>query len=223
MVYIDYMLRPITLIGAVAVVIGMEARAATPILFDFDDCPVNTGLPYVTLPRYGVQATLTPVPNAPTDNGYAFWPIGTAGASPVGMGGTCIYPSGVFLTDLQIEFNQPISDFSILYSPHELSTDSSATLQIKAYNGGTLLGSNTDQITGLDVYTWPTGTLHYAATAFDKVVLHYYSGPPIGGDYGVIFIVDNMQVVPVPEPASALLLLIGGAAMGLRRRRYEGE
>ena len=207
MVYIDYMLRPITLIGAVALVIGMEARAATPILFDFDDCPVNTGLPYVTLPRYGVQATLTPVPNAP----------------PAGMGGTCIYPSGVFLTDLQIEFNQPISDFSILYSPHELSTDSSATLQIKAYNGGTLLGSNTDQITGLDVYTWPTGTLHYAATAFDKVVLHYYSGPPTGGDYGVIFIVDNMQVVPVPEPASALLLLIGGAAMGLRRRRYEGE
>ncbi len=135
------------------------------------------------------------------------------------MSGTCIYPSGVFKTDLQIEFNQPISDFSILYSPQELATDSSATLEITAYHGGTLLGSNTDQITGLDTYAWPTGTLSYSAAAFDKVVLHYLSPPPTGGDYGVIFIVDNMQVTTVPEPGGGMVLAIMAFAMGVRRKR----
>ncbi len=58
--------------AAAALWLGAAAQAA--ILFNFDECPVNGSLPYTTVAHEGVVATLTPVPNLPTDYGYAFWP-----------------------------------------------------------------------------------------------------------------------------------------------------
>ena len=36
---------------------------------------------------------------------------------------------------------------------------------------------------------------------FDKVVVHYDKAPVTGGDYGTIFMADNMVVTPAPLPA----------------------
>ena len=48
---------------------------------------------------------------------------------------------------------------------------------------------------------------------FNEVVVHYQSPPPTGGDYGTIFVADNMTVTPVPEPAAVLALAAGATAL----------
>jgi hypothetical protein len=104
-----------------------------------------------------------------------------------------------------VEFPQTlITDFSILVAPQELATDSTATMRVTAYRSGTLVGTNTSQaaVPG----TWPSSILSFAnPQGFDRLVIHYDSPPPTGGDYGPIFVADNMLVTPVPEPAAALL------------------
>ena len=46
---------------------------------------------------------------------------------------------------------------------------------------------------------------------FNSVVAHYDSPPPTGGDFGEIFVADNMIVTAsvVPEPGGLVLLGIG--------------
>ena len=138
--------------------------------------------------------------------------------TPPGFDGYSLIPTSVYGSDLTITFDTPISDFSILLAPQELACDSSATLRATAYLGSTLVGHN-DSVAA-QAGTWPSETLTYSnPLGFDKVVVHYQSPPPTGGDYGVIFVADNLNVTAAAVPEAGSLGVLAVGVVGLMRRK----
>jgi hypothetical protein len=183
-------------VGGFAVMIlvallSSPARAQT-ILFDFENAPVHTPLP-IALTVGGITAQFSA-----TGQGFSIQPANSMGFTPVGFSGNCIYPSSVFAADLHVSFSQLLTDFSILYAPQELACDSSATMRVTAYQDGVVVGTaTTNAVAG----TWPSETLRISLPqGFNSVVVHYDKAPVTGGDYGPIFMADNMMVTPVPPP-----------------------
>jgi hypothetical protein len=189
-----------------------DVHAAT--LFDFDNAPVHVSLP-LDQTVDGITAHF-----GATGQGFSIQPADTLGFTPQGFAGNCIYPNSIFKADLLISFDTLLSGISLLYSPQELGTDSSCTMRLTAMNGSTVVGQVDYSIPG-DVFTWPVGTLTISPSqAFDNVIVHYQAPPPTGGDYGTIFLVDNVTVTPaVPEPSTGCLGFGGLALFGGRSRR----
>jgi len=163
---------------------------AQSILFNFDNVPVYTPLPiYLTVG--GITAHFTA-----TGAGYSIQSVTTATVVPVGFSGSFIFPSSINASDLLVSFSAPITDFSILYAPQELACDSSATMRVTAYMNSTLVGTAT---TNAQAGTWPAETLRFSSPqSFNNVVVHYDKPPVTGGDWGPIFLADNMAVTPAP-------------------------
>jgi hypothetical protein len=169
---------------------------AQSVLFTFDDAPFRASLP-ISLTVGGVTASFSA-----TGQGFSIQEAGTLGFTPVGFSGLCIYPSSVFAADLLVGFSQTVTDFSVLYAPEEYACDSSATMRVTAYMGETLVGTNTATA---EAGTWPSATLTFSsAQGFDRVVVHYDSPPPTGGDWGPIFMADNMNVTFIPTVVGGL-------------------
>ena len=146
---------------------------------------------------------------------------------PTGFSGHSISPNSVFRADLSVSFfvdgtaNPALVDSaSILVAPQELACDSSATMRITAYRGTIQVGTATAIAPQLDTYMWPTIDLSITpGQLFDNVVVHWEKAPPTGGDYGVIFVADNLQVHAVPEPQAMLGLGLAGCAALIRWRK----
>ena len=173
-------------------VLGVCAAAtAQTVLFDFDNAPLYSPLP-IDLTVGGITAHFSA-----TGQGYSIQRADTLGFTPVGFAGNCIYPSSVYLADLLVGFPQTtLTYFSIMYAPEEYACDSSATMRVTAYLNGTVVGTNT--AVADPPGTWPTGTLSITVPqGFNHVVVHYDSPPPTGGDWGPVFLADNMQVTPL--------------------------
>jgi hypothetical protein len=69
-------------------------------------------------------------------------------------------------------------------------------MRVTAYLNGALVGTTT---TNAQAGTWPTETLRFSSTQiFNRVVVHYDKGPVTGGDWGPVFMADNMAVTPAP-------------------------
>ncbi len=189
--------------------------AAQVILFDFDTAPLHASLP-LDLSVGGVTAHFSA-----TGQGFSIQSAGVLGFTPVGFSGYSIYPASVNAADLLVGFSKPISAFSVLYAPEEYATDSSCTMRVTTYMGSTFVGTSTHSIDPPG--TWPTGTLAISSpTPFDNVVVHYDRAPVTGGDYGPIFMADNLQITLVPEPSSAVVVAVAlslGAALRSRRTR----
>jgi hypothetical protein len=170
---------------------GLAGSAtAQSVLFDFDALPAHSGLPGAYTVG-GITASFSA-----TDQGYSIQPANTYYA-PVGFAGNCIFPNSINKSDLSVSFNRKLSDFSILYAPQELACDSSATMRVTAYLNGISVGTST--MVADPPGTWPSATLAINAPAgFNSVVVHYDKAPPTGGDYGVIFMADNMNVALAP-------------------------
>jgi hypothetical protein len=180
------------LFGVFLAAAGLCAPAtAQAVLFDFDNAPLYSPLP-ITLTVGGITAQFSA-----TGHGFSIQWANTMGFTPVGFAGLCIYPSSVFPADLLVSFAPAVlTDFSILYAPEEYGCDSSATTRVTAYMSGTYVGTNTT--TAYPPGTWPTGTLTFSSPqGFNSVVVHYDSPPPTGGDWGPIFMADNMNVTPM--------------------------
>jgi hypothetical protein len=198
-----------------------EARADL-ITFNFDGGPLYTPTP-LDQTSGGLTAHFTSQHDASGDH-YSIQQANVLGFTPLGFTGNCLYPGSVFGSDLLISFDQPLTDISLIYSPEEYATDSSAQVRITAYLGSNLVGTNTDIIVNdLSTYTWPTGTLAFAsAQPFDNVAVHYDKAPVTGGDTGPVFMVDNINVTTVPEPGTACLVAVAlglGSLAGMFRRR----
>jgi len=172
--------------------------------FDFDSAPIHTSLP-IRLTVGTVTADFTA-----SGSGFSIQPANTMGFTPVGFGGLCIYPNSVFAADLTITFDQALNDFTMMYAPQELACDSSAIMRVTAWKDAILVGSSltTAPVPG----TWPTGTLAFSSSfGFNRVVVHYERAPGGGGDWGPIFMADNMDVTvattsaPMAGPMAAHL------------------
>jgi len=186
-----------------AIALCSRAAMGQSILFDFENATVHSSLP-ISVTAGGVTAQLTA-----TGQGFSVQPANTMGFTPVGFSGNCIYPNSVFAADLQVAFSQTVNSFSILYAPQELACDSSATMKVTAYLNGVAVGSAT---TNAQPGTWPSETLAITnAQGFDSVVVHYQAPPVTGGDYGPIFMADNMVITLVTKPTPPIVLQ--GAAM----------
>lgn len=173
---------------AILISAAIQAQAQS-ILFDFNDAPQYTPLP-IDLTHGGITAHFSA-----TGQGFSIQNAGVLGFTPAGFDGNAIYPSSVFAADLLVSFSTLLSDFSIMYSPEEYACDSSATLRVTGYFDTTFVATATT--TAPLPGTWPTGILTLSASqGFNNVVVHYDSGPPTGGDWGPIFMADNMVITP---------------------------
>ncbi|MBK7404930.1 MAG: hypothetical protein IPJ41_09925 [Phycisphaerales bacterium] len=169
---------------------------AQPILFTFDDARIHAPLP-IDLTAGGVNAHLWADSSV---YNYSVQFANVLGFTPVGFSGFCIYPNQVFKCDLDATFSVPLTAFSILYSVQELDCDSSATMRVTAYMNDVYVGTATKVA---QPGVWPTATLAITtAEPFNKVVVHYDSPPPTGGDWGPIFMADNMWITPAPDPCA---------------------
>jgi hypothetical protein len=167
------------------------SAGAQGVLFDFDSAPIHSPLP-ITLTVGGITATFSG-----TGQGFSIQAASTLGFTPAGFAGNCIYPSSVYAADLLISFDQRVTGFSILYAPEEYACDSSARMRVTADLDGVSVGTAT--MTADPPGTWPSATLSISTNqAFNRVVVHYDAAPPTGGDYGPIFMADNMVVTPAP-------------------------
>lgn len=186
-------MKPFVLLGIVSGLLAASWAGAQTILFDFDNAPIRTSLP-VDVSSGGLSAHLSA-----TGQGYSIQPADTMGFRPAGFSGLCIYPNSVFAADLLVTFSRAVTTFSILYSPQELGCDDSARLRVTADLDGVAVGSAV--ATAPSPGTWPTGTLGFSSPGgFNHVVIHYDARPPTCQDWGPIFLADNMEVTPTPEP-----------------------
>jgi len=176
-------------LALVLMCVAITPAEAQSVLFDFDSAPLFTPLP-LDVSVGSLTAHLSA-----TGEGYSIQRADTLGFTPAGFAGNSIYPSSVFAADLLVSFSEVLTDFSIMFAPEEYACDSSATMRVTAYMGTTVVATAT--ATAPVPGTWPTGVLSITAPqGFDNVVVHYDSPPPTGGDWGPIFMADNMSVTP---------------------------
>jgi hypothetical protein len=174
--------------AAIAALITATASAQS-VLFDFNNAPLHASLP-IDQTAGGITAHFSA-----TGQGFSIQDT-SAPVVPVGFTGRFIYPNSIYLADLLISFDRPLTDFSILYSPQELACDDSCTMRVTASMNGSFVGTNTH--TATTPGTWPVDTLSCSfPQGFDSVVVHYDSHPPHCTDYGVIFLADDMRVTPL--------------------------
>jgi hypothetical protein len=184
---------------AIAIAAFSVCAQAQDVTFDFDNAPQ-----YAPLPLYLTAGDITGYfsSGSPFYN-YSVQSADVLGFTPQGFSGLCIYPSTIYQSDLLVSFDTQLTAASILYAPEEYSTDSSCTMRMTAYLGTTYVGTITYQ--NPNPGTWPSATLSFnSAFPFDNIVIHYDAPPPTGGDYGPIFMVDNLVVTPnggTPTPS----------------------
>jgi hypothetical protein len=184
--------RPRQLCTAIfAASIAASTAAPAQVLFDFDGTSIGTPLP-VDITQSGLTAHLSA-----TGAGYSIQdPLQTILVLPVGFSGHGLSPSSVFLADLLVGFDVPLSEFSIMVAPQILACDTTATLRVTGYLGTTFVATATSSATSDPPYMWPSSTLSLTSQqAFDRLVVHYDAAPSGACDYGVIFVADNMTAV----------------------------
>ena len=171
---------------AVLAICGAKAQSVT---FDFDNAPQYAPLP-LDLSAGGITGHFSS--GSPFYN-YSIQRADVLGFTPQGFSGLCVFPSTVFQSDLLVSFDAQLTAASILYAPEEYATDSSCTMRMTAYLGTAFVSTVTYTIPIPG--TWPSGTLALNSTEpFDNIVIHYEAPPPTGGDYGPIFMADNLIV-----------------------------
>jgi len=215
----------LTLAGALACICA--ATDAQSVLFDFNGGPQYSGTP---LDQYssGIRAHFWGQNEGLYSPSYSIQNIAQViGMYPTGFTGLGLSPDSVFGADLHIAFFRmgdgsavPLTNLSIMVAPQELSCDSSSTMQITAYRHGQLVGTRTAIAPQLDNYLWPTIDVGFSsAQTFDSVTIHFLSGPPTGGDWGGIFVADNLSIMATPEPSGMAGLGLGVLAITLLARQ----
>ncbi len=180
-----------SLLVAVIGVVSICSAKAQSVTFNFDNAPQYSPLP-LYLTAGGITGYFS---SGSSFYNYSIQSAGVLGFTPPGFSGLCIFPSTVFASDLLVSFDTTLTAASILYSPEEYGTDSSCTMRMTAYLGTTYVGTSTHQIPHGG--TWPSGTLSFSSSQpFDNILIHYDAPPPTGGDYGPIFMADNLVVTP---------------------------
>jgi hypothetical protein len=204
------MMKRLTYAILASVILCARAQAGG-VLFDFNDPSLlHRPLP-LDLTVGGITAHFSA-----TNQGYSIQDTAQViGVLPTGFSGLGLVPNSINLSDLLISFPQEtVTDFSIMVAPQELNTDSTATFRVTAFMNGVKVGTNTSM--GSPPFFWPSSTLSFSSPqGFNSVVVNYDSPPPTGGDFGTIFVADNMIVTASVVPEPGVLTLVGIGALGL--------
>ncbi len=191
--------RSAALAGCIAAGLGLSVPAATaaPITFTFP--AIGTPTPFSTSAG-GITASFS----APDDPGGFF-------VAPT----TFRTLSGDVLADLQlgrnafvpldITFSAPVSSVSFGFA---LAVKGPGTLDLKAFNGGSQVGSTsaTGTVPPNDVLA--QGVMDFSGAAFDSLVL----SDPVDPGFAIGTVTVN-TTTPVPEPAGLAVLGIGFAGL----------
>jgi MYXO-CTERM domain-containing protein len=181
-------------------------QAAT--VFNFDNDTVGTSTAFTDTVG-GISATFTS-PNVPGAFSVQQSFFETLTGNVLGS------PGPAFQNDvpLSITFSSDLSAISLVFATADFNTPSPLTLA--AYEGTTLVGSNTLAGMFLPGFTFPEGEIAFSGANFNSIVL---STPAPN------FAIDQVVVAAAaatPEPYSDWLLGLGLVAVGvpaLRRRR----
>ena len=113
--------------------------AAQSVLFDLNNAPYGASLP-ITITVGSVTATFTA-----TGMGYSVQNVDTVGFTPQGFSGYWLRPNGINPppSDILVSFSETLTNFSIMYSPEELTCGDSAIMRATGYLDGVWVATNT--------------------------------------------------------------------------------
>jgi hypothetical protein len=130
--------------------------------------------------------------------------------------GNYLYDDGLNYASLIVNFSSAVTSVSL-----DFATETFSTVEIMAYSGVNLVGSNSASGSVPGGYYFPQGTLTYGGTSFNQIVISDSGSPAIA--------VDNIDVqlasltAPLPAASAAVPCLAGvtflGSWLGRRFRR----
>lgn len=187
---------------AAGLALAAPAAIAAPITFTYP--AIGTPTPFSTSAG-GITATFS----APNDPGGFF----TGPSTFVTIPGTVVFNSGLgndAFVPLNVAFSAPVTSVSFRFG---LDVKGSGTLDLKAFNGGSLVGSTSATGTVPPNDVLGQGLLSFSGAAFDSIVLSDQVDP--GFAVGTVTV---NTTTPVPEPAGLAVLGIGFAGLVLARK-----
>jgi hypothetical protein len=179
--------------------LGLSAPVAIAAPITFTYPVIGTPTPFSTSAG-GITATFS----SPHDSGGFF----TGPSAFVTIPGAVVFDSGLgsdAFVPLDITFSAPVNSISFAFG---LSATGPGTLDLKAFNGGNLVGSTsaTGTVPPNDVLA--QGLLSFTGVAFDSIVISDQVDPGIA-----VGTVTVNATTPVPEPAGFAVLGIGFAGL----------
>jgi hypothetical protein len=171
------------------VVLCAAANAST--IFNFDSDTLGTSTTFTNTVD-GLSATFS---SSADPGGFVVYPsmFETLTGNVLGDPG----PASVDNLDLDVSFSQDLSAIVLDFATADFITPSPFT--ITAYENSTVVGSSTSTGQFLSGFTFPEGEISFDGT-FNKIVLSSTSPD---------FAIDNLNVIPTPEPGDVSLLVIG--------------
>lgn len=172
---------------AAAQTVTFDFDTATPVLATGQSLPLDQSIGGVTA-RFGGPFSVQ------TD--------GTAGIHLAAFSGKYLYPSTLTIDKLTIGFGRRLSGITLTFATADFQqAEVPTTIQLTAYLGSTgtpAVGSAMAHGT-YSTDTMPEGTLSFdsAGQPFDVVEIHIPPAPLVASS----FLVDNVTVTPVPQPA----------------------
>jgi hypothetical protein len=182
-----------------------QGQAKADALYNFEDVALNTSTPFSDT-ESGITANFS----SPADPG-GFTIITSFWVAPIS--GNVLYdpgPANAGSIPLDVSFSSSLTSVTL-----DFATDGSSPFTVDAYAGGvsgTFIGASTDTGVIPSGGTYPQGIITFSsATPFNAITFSASSAP--------FFAVDNIDVVPVPEPATLALAGLGGLSLLLFRRK----
>ncbi len=198
--------RTAAITGWVAAGLALAAPAAIAAPITFTDPVIGTPTPFPTSAG-GITATFSAP--APHDPGGFF----TGPSTFVTIPGSVVFNSGLgsdAFVPLDIAFSAPVTSVSFRFG---LDVKGSGTLDLKAFNGGSLVGSTSATGTVPPNDVLGQGLLSFNGAAFDSIELSDQVDP--GFAVGTVTV---NTTTPVPEPAGLAVLGIGFAGLVFARK-----
>jgi hypothetical protein len=209
---------------SLCLVVVAQAQSSYTINFDTNTPSLTTGR---NVPFTQTAGTVTASFSSPTANGFSLQTDGTTGYTLSQFSGQYLYDNIPPATPgrLDISFNQSLTNISLTFATADLNLlELASSLQLSAFLNSTATPVGTpvlaQAIYGTDTFPMSTITFSSVGQPFNLVQITIPGGQPQGT---TDFLIDNVVVVPIPEPGSLALL---GLAAGLwsfralaRRRR----
>lgn len=191
------------LASAIACAFTTVSHAATVGTFNFDNDQAFTTVTPFTDTSNGISATFSS-----PDDPAAFV---IAPTSFVTLTGNVLGSSATGDTQLDVTFNQTITDASLLFETSDFGTAEPFDLQ--AYNGSALVGSATATGSVPNGGLFPEGTIAFNGAGFNELIL----SAPLSSTFAI----DDLSATAAPEPAALGLAFLGLLAIlgaSIRRR-----